>query len=289
MSASASSRPVPCRSCATRPATSARGHCSKPSRPFAWFRRHSAETLHTLERRPPVGRRFRVGRRLVVACVVIVAASACSSSSHRAACRRQRPRPALARWQRTRPRRRRHRHLYRPPRRLPSSGRSSPSPQRGSRPRRATSSAAAAARTRAVRRGISAHRQSWAYVDCPCISRRSTVGDSLSADLHGVRFADDTDGYLYGRYLWTTHDGGGHWTRNVARRSAEQLCERRRTRDRHWCRSSRRAGRYAAVHSVQFTLYDSPIVATISSLRSGRSRFGAGPVTARATRRARDE
>ena len=53
--------------------------------------------------------------------------------------------------------------------------------------------------------------QSWGSVHIPAL----TAGPANNADLRGVRFADSRDGYLYGRYLWSTHDAGAHWTKVV--------------------------------------------------------------------------
>ena len=114
---------------------------------------------------------------------------------------------------------------------------------------------------------------SWRPVQIPAL----TVGDSPAADLQGVRFADNTDGYLYGRYLWSTHDGGGHWTRNVLGGRPSNCADV----------GALEIGT-GVVHAVnfgacsgplvKFTLYDSPIDRDTFVASSVPLPIGAGPV-----------
>lgn len=52
----------------------------------------------------------------------------------------------------------------------------------------------------------------WRGVPAP----RATLtvsGDPARAQVRAIRFADPADGWVFGRQLWSTHDGGAHWHR----------------------------------------------------------------------------
>lgn len=101
------------------------------------------------------------------------------------------------------------------------------------------------------------------WVAIPAPSSTVSTGPQTNG-VREVRFADANDGWVYGPELWSTHDGGAHWTREdlPVRGSVEAL--------------ETSAG---AVHAVVFAENGGSNAVEIESSPAGRDSWTASPTT----------
>jgi hypothetical protein len=58
--------------------------------------------------------------------------------------------------------------------------------------------------------------QTWVRLKAPVAPLAAPTGSSSVATAWGTRFASPSHGFIFGRKLWETTDGGGHWTLDSA-------------------------------------------------------------------------
>ncbi len=65
--------------------------------------------------------------------------------------------------------------------------------------------------------------RTWRGIPAPKAALDIDNGDNNSTGVHAIRFANSSDGWVFGTDLWATHDGGAHWHAVAKRRNLSDL------------------------------------------------------------------